>query len=83
MDFPEKAARGIALGIAKTFGFELKIDTPEGKPTQPSKHWAQGCLDSLVKKGVISSPEQWDDFNASLNTLTVGQLLALIDKATN
>ena len=81
--FPEKAARGIAEGIAKTFGFELKAAVPENKPVQPSTHWAQGCLDSLVKKGIISSPEQWDDFNASLNTLTVGQLLALIDKATN
>ena len=83
-EFPAKAARGIASGIAKVFGFELKLaNEPEAKPSEPSPHWAQNCLDSLVRKGTISDPNQWDNFNASLSTLTIGQLLALIDKATN
>lgn len=83
-EFPVKAARGIALGIAKAFGFNLKpVTTDETKPSDPAAHWAQGCLDSLVSKGTISDPAQWNNFNASLSTLTIGQLLALIDKATN
>lgn len=54
------------------------------KPEQPSEnHWAQACLDSLVKKGIITDAAQWSDFNASVSSLTVGQLLALIDKASN
>lgn len=53
------------------------------KPEAPSApHWAQACLDSLVKKGIITDASQWDDFNASISSLTVGQLLALIDKAS-
>lgn len=54
------------------------------KPEQPSEnHWAQACLDSLVKKGIITDAAQWSDFNASVSSLTIGQLLALIDKASN
>ena len=80
--FPLKAARGIAEGIAITFGFTIAEDAVDEQPTE-KVHWAQACLDSLVKKGIITDPTQWDDFNSSVSTLTVGQLLALIDKATN
>ena len=45
-------------------------------------HWAKPCLDSLVKKGIITDPSQWNNFDASVSTLTVGQLLALVDKAS-
>lgn len=78
-DFPGKAAKGIAAGIARAFGFELSSNEPAEKPT----HWAQKCLDSLADKGIISDPTQWDDFDQSVGTITIGQLLALVDKATN
>ena len=81
-EFPLKAARGIAEGIAMTFGFTIAEDAVDEQPTE-KVHWAQACLDSLVEKGIITDPTQWDDFNSSVSTLTVGQLLALIDKATN
>ena len=77
-EFAYKAALGIANGIGNAMGFTVKAADEESK-----KHWAQKCLDSLVDKGVISDKEQWSAFDDSLSTITVGQLLALIDKATN
>lgn len=83
--FPAKAALGIAKGIAATFGFQISDQEHADGAQEDSAapHWAQACLDSLVEKGIITDASQWDDFNASLSTLTVGQLIALIDKATN
>ena len=59
--------------------FSLEYATRIGDlPATP--HWAQACLDSLVKKGIITDPTQWNDFDASLSMLNVGQLLALVDR---
>ena len=83
-EFPLKAALGIVKGLAKTFGFKIvESSNDEHSEDAGNKHWAQSCLDSLVEKKIITDPTQWDNFDASVSTLTVGQLLALIDKATN
>lgn len=56
---------------------------PDPEPETPSApHWSQACLDSLVRKGIITDASQWDAFDASLSTLKVSALLALMDKAT-
>lgn len=46
--------------------------------TKPA-HWGQTHLDSLTKKGFISTPEAWNDFDEPVNK---AQILALIDKIT-
>lgn len=63
----------------KTGWFSLKYATRVGDlPTAP--HWAQKCLDSLVAKGIITDPTQWDEFDQSASKISIGQLLALVDK---
>lgn len=63
----------------KAVWFSLEYATRIGDlPSAP--HWAQACLDSLVRKGIITDPSQWNDFDASLSTLNIGQLLALVDQ---
>ena len=55
----------------KDVWFSLEYATRIGDlPVAP--HWAQACLDSLVKKGIITDPAQWNNFDASLSMLNVG-----------
>ena len=58
------------------------LNSEQTTPPPSNTHWAQECLNSLVTKGIITDPSQWDDFNSPVSSLTVGQLLALIDKAS-
>jgi N-acetylmuramoyl-L-alanine amidase len=69
-------ANGIVKGICKY----LKIDYKEGENNMSQDHWAKAQLDELVNAGVISNPELWSDFEASVSTKTIGELLALINK---
>ena len=63
----------------KAVWFSLEYATRIGDlPSAP--HWAQACLDSLVRKGIITDPSQWNNFDASLSALNIGQLLALVDQ---
>lgn len=70
--FLETVSNSIAKSICKFVGIEYVT----------SEHWAKKHLDSLVNKGIIDSPEKWSNFDATLSTKTIGELLGLIDKAT-
>ena len=75
--FREQCAICDAKGILEYLGIAWKEETmAEKKP-----HWAEKNLDSLVKKGLINSPE------AHRNTLdapiTKGQVFALLDRITD
>lgn len=54
-----------------------------GITEQKTEHWAKAHLDSLFDKGIITDKSTWSNFDASVDTLTVGLLLALFDKGTN
>ena len=41
--------------------------------------WAQSCLDSLMSKGIITTPDAWTDFSAYV---TKKNVIAIIDSAT-
>lgn len=50
------------------------------KEITKAPHWAQKNLDSLMKKGIIISPEVWKNFDGPV---TNAQVLAIIDKITD
>lgn len=52
----------------------------EGTNLESKTHWAQKNLDSLVKKGLIKSPEAHKDLDAPM---TKGQIFAMLDRITN
>lgn len=66
----------------------LGVENRRGAVTPRSavaEHWATKHYNHLVARGVIDGGDTsavWRDYDASASTLTVGQLLAMIDKAT-
>jgi N-acetylmuramoyl-L-alanine amidase len=74
-------AKAIAEGILDFLGIDCNNYKKVGGMVE--EHWAQKNLNSLVTKGIIQNPELWQNFDANLSTKTIGELLALIDKATN
>lgn len=70
--FAKTAATAIAKGLCSFLGISY------GDTEHPSEeHWAKKYLDKLVEKGIISSPEVWEDFD---KPPLKGQVLALINK---
>ncbi|MDK2801083.1 MAG: N-acetylmuramoyl-L-alanine amidase [Clostridiales bacterium] len=63
-------------------GDKFSIQKVKDMLKEKSEHWAKKHLDSLVSKGIINSPELWEDFDENLSSKTVGALLALVDKAS-
>lgn len=43
-------------------------------------HWGRNCLDSLCDKGIIDTPEAWEDFEGQVSN---AQIMALVCKAFN
>lgn len=76
--FREQCAVADAKGILDYLGVSWKEENTVSEATQP--HWAEKHLDSLVKKGIINSP---DVHRTTLDEpLTKGQVFALIDRIT-
>lgn len=73
-DFREQCAIADTKGILEYLGITWGGDIVE-------KHWAEKHLESLVKKGIINSPEQHKD--TLDQPLTKGQVFALLDRITD
>ncbi len=69
--FDKKLAKAIAEGVFSYFNLPM--------PQSFSEHWGKKYMESLIKKGFISSPEMWLDFEGSP---TNAMVMALIDKIT-
>lgn len=74
------------LGAAYAYGVLDYLGIKVKEENNVADHWAQKHYDSLVKKGILDGGETskiWLNFEGNVSELKIGQLLALIDKATN
>ncbi len=76
-NFRELCAVCDAKGILEFLGVAWK----EGTMAEKKKHWAEKNLDSLVKKGLINSPEAHR--NSLDEPITKAQVFALLDRITD
>lgn len=79
VEFLERAALGIARGILE----HLEIDyiPKEDKPMSWEEKQGLEHLESLVKKGIIDSPDYWKD--KILDNMPVWAILSLVDRIIN
>jgi len=56
-----------------------KMYVKEATRAEGNFDWANNCLNSLINKGIISTPEAWKDFAAYV---TKKNVIAIIDSAT-
>lgn len=77
--FREKCAIADAKGILVYLGIEWKEETSEMEEVK-KMHWAEKHLESLVKKGLINSPEA--HIKNLDEPITKGQIFALLDRLT-
>ena len=71
-DYQDQASTAIVEGIKEYAGISEPVEPPA-----VAAHWAQQYLDALQAKGLITSPEEWEDFDSPA---TKGQVLALCAK---
>lgn len=82
---PNKRGKYKASDYAVDKDGKLIDAAPPSTGTTATAHWAEQHYNNLVARGVIDGGDtssKWRDYDAQLSSLTVGQLLALVDKAT-
>lgn len=70
----------VVKAVCKYEGITYKpLNGKEPPKETPKEHWAKPALDSLVKKGIIVSPEQHLDLDVPISK---GEIFVMLDKTT-
>ncbi len=71
-DYQDEASTAIVEGIKAYAGISEPVEPPV-----IAQHWAKPYLDALQAKGLITNPDEWEDFDSPASK---GQVLALCAK---
>lgn len=64
-DYQDEASTAIVEGIKAYAGISEPVEPPV-----IAQHWAKQYLDALQAKGLITNPDEWEDFDSPGNQRT-------------